>query len=451
MSSRAAAAAPRGGDRGPPANKAARTEHGQHPAAVIDNRMDNVGPRYYAVFARPRWKKGVAYSLLPCGAWERELDAVREMKAASAAALRIFRGTDWPDSSWALSHALPAECLTTVRTYCGSEADSKLRALNPTLHRRLRTVAESMLEHNRERYLDILSRLSTPHLLKALHRLADTGHRFPLDPQDSDENRQRSLDWLEEWLVHRLGHTSQIARVIGHDKRFKRELTRHSFSLLYSPSTYGRPRTRIPRRAILDFTVQAVPAPLVDPGLVPEAPLYLICGRLSCCGFDGGEYSDHHPDVWSIKVHGVARKPDLDAAVTEALVSHAWQYEEGCDGRVTVRKGPLSQSLDGLSEEDTVFFEDPVDSDLIFGEGRVPLVRESKGLKREEAVLERMGSAGAPHNTPFFVHAARRDAEGTPVAQGYLYHHSDSDTFEAFLAWAEPVAFHPSRAPVHAQ
>ena len=85
MSSRAAAA-PRGGDRGPPAeNKAARTEHGQQPAAVIDNRMDNVGPRYYyAVFARPRWKKGVAYSLLPCGAWEREFDAVREMKAASA-------------------------------------------------------------------------------------------------------------------------------------------------------------------------------------------------------------------------------------------------------------------------------------------------------------------------------------------------------------------------------
>jgi hypothetical protein len=104
-----------------------------------------------------------------------------------------------------------------------------------------------------------------------------------------------------------------------------------------------------------------------------------------------------------------------------------------------------------LSEEDTVFFEDPVDSDLIFGEGRVPLVRESKGLKLEKAVLERMCSVGAPHDTPFFVHAARRDAEGTPVAQGCLYHHSDSDIFEAFLAWAEPVAFHPSRAPVHAR
>ncbi|KAH8068692.1 hypothetical protein JL721_6553 [Aureococcus anophagefferens] len=103
-----------------------------------------------------------------------------------------------------------------------------------------------------------------------------------------------------------------------------------------------------------------------------------------------------------------------------------------------------------LSEEDMVFFEDPVDSDLIFGEGRVPLVRESKGLKLEKAVRERMCSVDAPNDTPFFVHAARRDAEGTPVAQGYLYHHSDSDTFEAFLAWAEPVAFHPSRAPVHA-
>ena len=96
-----------------------------------------------------------------------------------------------------------------------------------------------------------------------------------------------------------------------------------------------------------------------------------------------------------------------------------------------------------------MFFEDPVDSDLIFGEGRVPLVRESKGLKLSEAVLERM-RGDAPYN-PFFVHAARRDAEGTPVAQGCLYHHSDSDTFEAFIAWAEPVAFHPSRAPVHAQ
>ena len=416
----------------------------------MDSDNSRRSSRYYAVFARPRWKKGVAYSLLPCGAWEREFDAVREMKAASAAALRIFRGTDWPDSSWALSHALPVECLTTVRTYCGSEADSKLRALNPALHRRLRTVAESMLEHQRERYLENLSRLSTPHLLKALHRLADTGHRFSVDEHD-DFDVEKYKGWLEYWLVHRLGHPSQTARVIGHDKRFKRELTRHSFSLLYSPSTSGRPRTRIPRRAILDFTVQAVPAPLEDPGLVPEAPLYLICGRLSCCGFDGGEYSDYHPDVWSIKVHGIARKPDLDAAVTEALVSHAWQYEEGCDGRVTVRKGPLSQSLDGLSEEDTVFFEDPVDSDLIFGEGRVPLVRESKGLKLEKAVLERMRSVGAPQDTPFFVHAARRDAEGTPVAQGYLYHHSDSDTFEAFLAWAEPVAFHPSRAPVHAR
>ena len=414
--------------------------------------MDSVGPGYYAVFVRPRWKEGVAYSSLPCGVWERELDAVREMEAASAAVLRIFRGTDWPDSSWALSHALPVECLTTVRTYCGSEADSKLRALNPALHRRLRTVAESMLEHQRERYLENLSRLSTPHLLKALHRLADTGHRFSVDEHD-DFDVEKYKGWLEYWLVHRLGHPSQTARVIGHDKRFKRELTILGIpraSLLYSASSSRGLRTRISRRAILDFTVQAVPAPLEDPGLVPEAPLYLICGRLSCCGFDGGEYSEYHPHASRIKVHGVARKPDLDAAVTEALVSHAWQYEEGCDGRVTVRKGPLSQSLDGLSEEDTVFFEDPVDSDLIFGEGRVPLVRESKGLKLEKAVRDRMCSVDAPHDTPFFVHAARRDAEGAPVAQGYLYHHSDSDTFEAFLAWAEPVAFHPSRAPVHA-
>lgn len=410
--------------------------------------MDSVGPRYYAVFVGPRWKEGVAYSPLPCGVWERELDAVREMEAASAAVLRIFRGTDWPDSSWALSHALPVECLTAVRAYCGSEADSKLRALSPALHRRLRTVAESMLEHQRERYLDILSRLSTPQLLKALHRLADTGHRFSVDEHD-DFDVEKYKDWLEYWLVHRLGHPSQTARVIGHDKRFVRKLSpRGSLaSLLYSPSSSRS------RRAILDFTVQAVPAPLVDPGLVPEAPLYLICGRLSSYDFDGGELSDDIPDDWRIKVHGIARKPDLDAAVTEALISHARQYDEDfCGGgRVTVRKGPLSQSLDELSEEDAVFFEDPVDSDLIFGEGRVPLVRESKGLKLEEVVLERMGSVGAPHNTPFFVHAARRDAEGTPVAQGYLYHHSDSDTFEAFLAWAEPVAFHPSRAPVDAQ
>ena len=421
--------------------------------------MDSDVPRYYTVFVRPRWKEGIDYSPLPFAVWERELDAVREMDAASAAVLRIFRGTDWPDSSWALSHALPVECLTTVRTYCGSEADSKLRALNPALHRRLRTVAESTFERKRERYLQNLSKLSNQQLLKALNRIAHTGFRDRVDPEDVDENRQRSVDWLEEWLLHRLGYPSTTAWVIGLDTQFVREHMRLGIpraSLLYLPSTSWGVRTRIPQRSILDFTVQAVPAPLVDPGLVPEAPLYLICGRLSCCGFDGGEYSDYHPDVWSIKVHGVARKPDLDAAVTEALVSHARQYEEACgghdefcdSGRVTVRKGPLSQSLDGLSEEDTVFFEDPVDSDLIFGEGRVPLVRESKGLKLSEAVLERM-RGDAPYN-PFFVHAARRDAEGTPVAQGYLYHHSDSDTFEAFLAWAEPVAFHPSRAPVHA-
>ena len=101
--------------------------------------------RYHAVYVAPKWRAELPTTtndedsddgesrqnrgLLLCGIYERKRDADAAADGVGELILRMFRGTDSRDGSWALAHSLPAEILGLVRSY-GSAGDIELRELS---------------------------------------------------------------------------------------------------------------------------------------------------------------------------------------------------------------------------------------------------------------------------------------------------------------------------------
>ena len=105
--------------------------------------------------------------LLLCGIYERKRDADAAADGVGELILRMFRGTDSRDGSWALAHSLPAEILGLVRSY-GSAGDIELREMGPGLQKELRSCCCTMLDRERRRYANSLRYMTPSLVLKAL-------------------------------------------------------------------------------------------------------------------------------------------------------------------------------------------------------------------------------------------------------------------------------------------
>ena len=139
--------------------------------------------RYHAVYVAPKWRAELPTTtndddsddgdgrqnrgLLLCGIYERKRDADAAADGVGELILRMFRGTDARDGSWALAHSLPAEILNLVRSY-GSAGDIELREMGPGLQKELRSCCCTMLDRERRRYANSLRYLTPSLVLKAL-------------------------------------------------------------------------------------------------------------------------------------------------------------------------------------------------------------------------------------------------------------------------------------------
>ena len=139
--------------------------------------MDDSGSesQYYAVYVVPHWDRFEVddeeddddeedvddwghrgYFLVgPFGVYEARADAHRFAKDVASHVAAVLNGSDGLDSSWALSRALPTDCVAHVRSF-GSEADFVLRNLDRAFHAKLRGVMTRMLEAKRAEYLEKL-------------------------------------------------------------------------------------------------------------------------------------------------------------------------------------------------------------------------------------------------------------------------------------------------------
>ena len=139
--------------------------------------------RYHAVYVAPKWRAELPTAtndddsddgdgrqnrgLLLCGIYERKRDADAAADGVGELILRMFRGTDARDGSWALAHSLPAEILNLIRSY-GSAGDIELREMGPGLQKELRSCCRTMLDRERRRYANSLRYLTPSLVLKAL-------------------------------------------------------------------------------------------------------------------------------------------------------------------------------------------------------------------------------------------------------------------------------------------
>ena len=431
-------------------------------------------PQYHAVYLVPFWDDFVyedddddddddhwghqGYCLVgPFGVYEARADADRQAKAVSRHVLAVLSGTDGIDSSWALSHALPADCVAHVRSF-GEEADFVLRALDRAFHAKLRACAARMLEPKRAKYLEtIRKRAKSFKTLRggsktAANRNAQKFFRQALHKSGlSDDDPASVPERLEAWFVSLSGR--DLARFLGHDKVFQCAKSKWSARCHQITQRGGELHFCGSPKPLISVDVQSIDAPSGA-----GATLYAMVGRRERCSqsdyFDG-ELDD---DI-RCGVLGLAWEP---GDVSTALVRHVVELLEDWE----ICKDDTQQSLwKTVGDEDFGFYEEPVDSSVLFADAPLPRAcafREAmrihddsgafEGFQTRDAGTVAMPAApvdtergDAPYDTDYqyFIHATRLDGAGLPVARGFVVTEQDHQTCtDNLIVWPEAVPFH---------
>ena len=422
-------------------------------------------PQYHAVYLVPHWDHfdieddddedvddwgHRGYFLVgPFGVYEARADADRQAKAVSRHVLAVLSGTDGLDSSWALSGALPADCVAHVRSF-GAEADFALRKLDRAFHAKLRACAATMLEAKRAEYLENSRKHSKSFKSgskTAAGRRARGFFQHALRKAGlSDDDPAAAPQRLEAWLRSRSGR--DLARFLGHDKVFECKDKRYStrgFDITPRGDDWSRSR-------LMEVRIQSIDAPTGA-----GATLYAMVGRHETCS--AGDYILGEGDDLRCRVLGLAWEPgDVSTTLMRSVRGLLMDWE--------IRKDDTQQSLwKTAGDEDFFFYEEPVDSSVLFADAPLPRARAFReamrihddsgvfeGLQTRDAGTVAMPAApvdtergDAPYDTDdqYFIHATRLDGAGLPVARGFLVTEQDYQTCtDNLIMWPEAVPFH---------